>query len=278
MNPKQLMDQYDLEPRKGLGQNFLHDPNMLDKIIKTADVQHGERVLEVGPGTGALTAKLGEQFPESAVLAVEIDRRLEPILAHTLAPFPNVRVIYEDFLRVNLNEYFPDDRTWKVVANIPYYITSDILWQIFACQHRPNRVVLTLQYEIGERICAKPNEMSRLAVMVQFYGHPQLVAKLPSAVFWPRPDVESAILQIDTHPTPPIDIPNEKLFFQVVKAGFSQKRKQLRNSLSSGLALQGTATDGILTHAQLDPKRRAETLTLEEWGRLTWAVNAHITR
>ncbi|MFZ4827072.1 MAG: 16S rRNA (adenine(1518)-N(6)/adenine(1519)-N(6))-dimethyltransferase RsmA [Phototrophicaceae bacterium] len=276
MNPKQLLDQYNLEPRKGLGQNFLHDPNMLDKIIKTADAQNGERLLEVGPGTGALTVKLAESHPDSPIVAVEIDRRLEPVLSQTLAPYPNVRVIYEDFLRVNLNEHFPPDRAWKVVANIPYYITSDILWQIFACQHRPNRVVLTLQYEIGERICSKPNDMSRLAVMVQFYGQPQLVAKLPSAVFWPRPEVDSAILRVETHPTPPIDIPSEKLFFQVVKAGFSQKRKQLRNSLSSGLALASGMADQILQHAQLDPKRRAETLTLEEWGQLTRAVAEHM--
>jgi 16S rRNA (adenine1518-N6/adenine1519-N6)-dimethyltransferase len=160
-----------------------------------------------------------------------------------------------------------------VVANIPYYISSHLLRHLLEASSRPARLVLTVQYELAERITAKPGRLSLLAVSVQFYGEAQLLARIKPAVFWPRPDVDSAILRIDTYAQPPVEIPDERTFFRVVQAGFSQKRKQLKNALGGGLGSSETAAH-ILDAAGIDPRRRAETLMLEEWAALARALRA----
>jgi 16S rRNA (adenine1518-N6/adenine1519-N6)-dimethyltransferase len=274
-NPKMLMDRYRIDPRKSLGQNFLHDPNTLRKIVDTANVQAGDVILEIGPGTGALTRMLAETHPEAEVVAVEVDRRLQPVLERELAELENVRVIYGDILDTNINTVL-NGRPYMVVANVPYYISSAILKHIL--QHtmpRPTRIVMTTQYELAERICAVPGDMTVLAVSVQFYGQPHLVTRLSNGVFWPRPDVDSAVLRIDIYPEPLVSVPSEKLFFQVVKAGFSQKRKQLKNAVSGGLQVKSKIARALLEEAAIDPTRRAETLALDEWGRLTTVYADH---
>jgi 16S rRNA (adenine1518-N6/adenine1519-N6)-dimethyltransferase len=274
-NPKTLMDMYRIDPKKSLGQNFLHDPNTLRKISETANAQPGDVMVEIGPGTGALTKMLAEQYPHNEIIAVELDRRLQPILERELATLPNVRVVYADILEIDLITLV-GDRPYMVVANVPYYITTAILRHLLQNTiPRPTRIVLTVQYELAERVCARAGDMSILAVSVQFYGQPHLVTKLSNGVFWPRPEVDSAVLRIDTYPEPPVPVPTEKLFFQVVKAGFSQKRKQLKNAISGGLQLKPKIARALLEEADIDPKRRAETLLLEEWGRLSMVYADH---
>jgi len=265
-NPKNLLDQFEIDPKKSLGQNFLHDPNALEKIVNSAELRPTETVVEIGPGTGTLTQVLAEQALR--VFTIEIDERMRPILSRQLAGYPNVTLIYDDVLKVNIPEVI-GYQPFVVVANVPYYITSAIIRQILEHKHRPRRAVLTVQQELAERMTAKTGDLSLLAVSVQFYGKPQIVMKLNPAVFWPRPEVESAVVRIDTYDTPPVDVPDDKTFFRVVRAGFSQKRKQLRNSIGSGLAIKAEIAGELLEQAGIDPRRRAETLSLEEWAALT---------
>lgn len=268
MNPKALLDSHDLQPKKSLGQNFLHDPHSLEKVMAVADVQPDDCVLEIGPGTGLLTAHLAQVARE--VVAVEIDTRLQPILLDQFGNLPHVRFVWDDILNVNPDDLFPD-RDYIVVANVPYYITSAILKHLLERERRPRRLIMTVQLEVAERVAAKPNDMSLLAVSVQFFGKAQMVGKLNPAVFWPRPDVESALLRIDTDKTLRVDVPDSKTFFRVVRAGFSQKRKQLKNALGSGLQLDADGLGQLAAVSGIDLTRRAETLTLEEWGALTRA-------
>lgn len=268
MNPKAILEQHGIAPRKSLGQNFLHDPNMLDKIVTTAGLRPQDSVLEVGAGTGLLTERLARAA--ARVVTVEVDERLRPVLEETLAPYDNVELILRDILEVDV-EALMGAEPYSVVANVPYYITSAILRHLLESRRRPRRLVLTVQLEVAERLIARPNDMSILAVSVQFYGHPQIVARLKPSVFWPRPDVDSALVVIETFAQPPVAIPNEKLFFRVVRAGFGQKRKQLKNSLSSGLGLNAEQSALLFQRAEIDPSRRPETLTLAEWAALARA-------
>ena len=271
MNPKALLDHHEIHPKRKLGQNFLHDPGALEKIVATAELNREDTVLEVGPGTGTLTRFLADAARR--VIAVEIDERLKPILDDELIDHPNVWVTYQDILTVDVTALLqPDD--YVVVANVPYYITSAILRHLLEADHKPRRLVLTVQHEVAERLIARPDNMSILTVSVQFFGQPQIVNRLKPAAFWPRPDVDSAVVRIDVYDQPPVDVPDEAAFFQVVRAGFGQKRKQLKNSLGSGLGIKTAEAAALLQAAEIDPRRRAETLSLEEWAALTRAVAA----
>ncbi len=265
MNPKQTMNDYGLDPKKSLGQNFMHDPNTIEKIVQTADLRPEEIALEIGPGTGELTAALARMAKN--VIAVEIDERLTPILEARFRTTPNVYFVFDDVLKTDTLSLV-GAKPYSVVANVPYYITSAILRHVLEVPHKPRRVVITMQYEVAQRITAKVGDLSLLAVSVQYYGKPSIVSRLNPAVFWPRPDVESAVVLIEPYTTPIVDAPNDVAFFRVVKAGFSQKRKQLRNSLSSGLGIKSAEAEAFIIEAKLDPSRRAETLTLEEWASL----------
>jgi 16S rRNA (adenine1518-N6/adenine1519-N6)-dimethyltransferase len=194
-------------------------------------------------------------------------------LEQQLAPYPNVYVIFDDILKVDILQVI-GPRDFVVVANLPYYITSAILRHLLENHRRPRRLVLTVQEEVAQRLIARPHDMSLLTVSVQFYGVPQIISRLNPAVFWPRPDVESAIVRIDTYDKPPVEVPDAKAFFRVVRAGFGQKRKQLKNSLASGLGVKNEAAERVIEQADIDPHRRAETLSLEEWAALTRAVAA----
>jgi len=269
MNPKTLLDEHEILPRKSLGQNFIHDPNTLDKIVSIAELTGADSVLEIGPGTGAMTTRLAEVARR--VIAIELDERLKPVLDDVLAPYPNVWVIYQDILTLDVPKLLKPE-PYSVVANVPYYISSTILKHLLENEHRPRRLVLTMQQEVAERLIAKPDDMSILSVSVQFFGQPKILMRLKPSVFWPRPDVDSAVVSIDTYTPPPLDVPSAKQFFRVVRAGFGQKRKQLKNALGSGLALTGEQTMALCESAGIDPRRRAETLTLEEWAALTRAA------
>lgn len=265
-NPRTVLEQFELQPKKSLGQNFLHDPNTLEKIASIAELMPDDTVVEIGPGTGTLTRVLAQQARH--VIAIEIDESLRPVLEQELAEFDNVILVFEDVLKVDLL-HLVGSKDFIVVANVPYYITSKILRHLLENHRRPRRLVLTMQLEVAERIIAQPGDMSVLAVSVQFYGKPQVVTRLKPGVFWPRPDVDSAVLRVDCYDHPPLDVADHKLFFRVVRAGFGQKRKQLRNALSSGLGIKSKAVEALLEKAQVDGTRRAETLTLEEWASLS---------
>ena len=269
-NPRELMTAYGLNPKKSLGQNFMHDPNTIEKIVSTAELMPDDTVIEIGPGTGELTASLAQYAKH--VMAIEVDERLEPVLSDRFADTSNVYFVFEDILKTNVLSLV-GKKDFVVVANVPYYITTAILQHLLEQARRPKRIVITMQYEVAERICATTEgDMTLLSNSVQFYGKPEIVSKLNPAVFWPRPSINSAILRIDTYETPIVDVPSDKLFFKVVKAGFSQKRKQLRNSLSGGLQVKSKIAQGYLDNAGIDSKRRAETLNLEEWARLTRTI------
>jgi len=265
-NPKALLDHFELHPKKSLGQNFLHDPNTLEKIVNTAEIMPDDTVIEIGAGTGTLTKRLAEKARH--VISIEIDESLRPVLEIELAQHDNVVMMFEDFLQVDALRLV-GARDFIVVANMPYYITSKIIRQLLDRHRRPKRLVLTMQYEVARRIVAEPGDMSLLAVSVQFYGEPEIITKLNPGVFWPRPDVDSAVLRIDLYDDPIVDVPDSDLFFRVVKAGFSQKRKQLKNSLGGGLGIKSKIAGGMLEQADIDATRRAETLTLTEWAALS---------
>src|SRR5260221_13130057 len=263
------MDSFNVEPKKSLGQNFIHDPNALEKIVATAEISPQDTILEIGPGTGALTVHLAQTA--ARVLAVEIDNRLLPILRHQLSDFPNVEVIHADILEIPITSLVAD-QPFIVVANLPYYITSAILRHVLEGQNKPKRLVLTLQQEVAERLVAGPADMSLLAISVLYYGQPRIVTRLSPAAFWPRPDVSSAVGRIDLYEQPIVDVPRDRFFFKVVRAGFGQKRKQLKNSMGSGLGLSHLQAAAILKSVGVDPTRRAETLTLQEWAAVTRVV------
>lgn len=265
----QLLKRYNLHPSKGLGQNFLVDEGAQKKVAAAAEIRPGDTVLEVGAGLGNLTRHLAEAA--ARVVAVELDDALIPVLANVLEPYPNVEVIEGDILEIDLGEVFPE-AGYLVVANIPYYITSAILRHVLEAPQSPARLVLTVQKEVAARICAGPGALSRLALSVQVYGHPEVAAKIPAGAFYPAPKVDSAVVRVDLYPEPRVPRANLDLFFRLTKAGFSQKRKMLRNALPAGMGWPKERAEALLVAAGIDPGRRAQTLSMEEWGRLVETV------
>jgi 16S rRNA (adenine1518-N6/adenine1519-N6)-dimethyltransferase len=270
MDVRRLLREFNLQPKKGLGQNFLVSEGALRRIVAAADLEPGDVVLEVGPGLGTLTRLLAQQAKR--VIAVELDQRLVEILSQTLADFPNVKVVQGDILEMEpggpgkLSQLSPG---YKVVANLPYYITSAVLRHLLTAKVKPRLIVVTVQREVAQRITASPGQMSLLSVGVQFYGRPRIVARIPAGAFYPVPKVNSAVVRIDLDESPRMTVADVDRFFEVVRAGFGQKRKQLRNALAHGLSLSASTVVEALRRAGVDEKRRAQTLSLEEWTRVT---------
>ena len=263
LNAAGLLKKYGLRADKRLGQNYLQDSSALEKIVDAAQIKKTDTVLEIGPGLGSLTHYLS--ISAHQVVAVELDPKLVSVLRTILKPYANVRLIHGDILKLTTKELeLPAD--YIVVANIPYNITSAIIRHLLESQPKPQRIVLTVQKEVAERICAKPPNMSLLALSVQVYGTPQIMARIPADAFFPVPKVDSAVVRIDILPSPAIELRLLDYFFQLIKAGFSQKRKTLRNSLSAGLKISTGEAEALLAKAKIDSKRRAETMSLIEWG------------
>lgn len=265
LNAEAVLKRFGLRADKSLGQNFLQDDTVLEKIALAAEIQEDDSVLEIGPGLGSLTRYLCVSAQE--VTAIELDMDMLAPLKSILSPYKNVRVIHGDILKTPISKLI-DKPNYLVVANIPYYITSAVIRYLLESEVKPRRVVLTIQKEVAERICAKAGDLSLLALSVQVYGKPSIAAKIPASAFHPAPKVDSAILRIDIYPEPLIPHETLKTFFKFTKAGFSQKRKTLRNSLASGLHISTKESETILTAAEIDYMRRAETLSIEEWQRL----------
>ena len=272
MNVRRLLREFDIQPKKSLGQNFLVDQRALERIVEAAELGPEDIVLEIGPGLGALTRLLAAEA--GRVVAVELDQRLVEALKQTAtakADLPNVEIIHGDILELNLADLLEQQRDnfqYKVVANLPYYITSAIIRHLLTAEVRPKLMVVTVQLEVARRITAEPGEMSLLAVSVQFYGRPRIVARIKAGAFYPSPQVDSAVIRIDLDDYPVVEVDDVDSFFEVVRAGFAQRRKQLRNALAAGLALPASEAAQVLNRAGVNPRRRAQTLSLEEWAKV----------
>ena len=266
LNAEALLKRYHLHAHKGLGQNFLQDPLALESITAAAEIQPTDTVLEIGPGLGSLTRYLA--VSANVVVAVELDANLIPPLKAVVSPYENVHIIHGDILKLAPGDLI-SETNYLVVANIPYYITSAVIRHLLESGSKPRKIVLTIQKEVAQRICAKPGDMSLLALSVQVYGAPRIAAHIQAEAFFPAPKVDSAVLVVDIYPAPLIKEELLDSFFKLVKAGFSQKRKTLRNSLSSGLHISPPHAAELLTRADIDPQRRAETLSIDEWERFS---------
>ena len=267
---KSLLGQFGLRAKKGLGQHFLVDGRVLKRIVAAADLTPEDTVIEVGPGLGILTRELAQQA--GRVIAIEADGEMVSALSEIVARHPNLTVIQGDIMHVDPVSLLPSPTGvpagYKVVANIPYYITSAVLRHFLEASRQPTLMVVMVQKEVGKAIVAQPGDMSLLAVSIQFYGWPSIVARVPARSFYPPPKVDSVILRVDVHKKPPVSVSSARAFFETVRAGFSAPRKQLRNSLAQGLAVGTQEAADLLQRAEIDPRRRAETLSIEEWGRL----------
>jgi 16S rRNA (adenine1518-N6/adenine1519-N6)-dimethyltransferase len=279
-----LLRRHHLRPDKKLGQNFLVDTHALQQVVTASELKGGETVLEVGAGLGSLTRLLAQHA--RSVVAVELDGRLIPVLEEILAPFINVRLVHGDILQLDPASLVcetgaepkmsrpNDDQPYLVAANIPYYITSALLRHLLEAPVKPSRLILTVQEEVAARITAQTGQpcpsssMSLLALSVQVYGSPRVMGHIPAGAFYPVPQVDSAVVRVDLYPQPLFPPPVLDVFFRLAKAGFSQKRKTLRNSLAAGLGMAKEETASLLESAGIDPQRRAETLSLEEWRSL----------
>jgi 16S rRNA (adenine1518-N6/adenine1519-N6)-dimethyltransferase len=265
VNVPDLLSKYGLKPEKRLGQNFLIDPVYIDRIVEAAAVSPTDSVLEIGAGLGSLTRSLAASA--NKVVAVELDPSLIAPLTEVLRSHSNVRIVQGDILDIDPGQLM-DASDYLVVANIPYYITSAVIRHLLGANVRPARMALTLQHEVAERICAAPGNMSLLSLSVQIYGKPAIAMRIPPGAFYPIPKVDSAVVRIALYPKPIIPAPLLEDFFRLTKAGFGQKRKTLRNSLSAGLHLSREQTEKFLSSAGIEPRRRAQTLSLAEWRRL----------
>jgi len=278
---RQLLRQFGVKPKKSLGQHFLVDEAILEHILSAAEISPGELVVEVGPGLGMLTYGLAKRGAK--VMAIEIDSKLVALLKKRLAAFPDVQIIHADILKVIPRQLLQNNLTasalfrgYKVVANLPYYITSPVLRHFFEAPLRPSAMVVMVQKEVGEAIAATPGKMSLLSVRTQFYSKPTIISYVPAASFYPPPKVDSVILRLDVYPQPPIEVADVAGFFDMVIRGFSSPRKQLRNSLAHSLEMLPSQVASLLEQAGIDGKRRAETLSLEEWREL-WKTFAPFT-
>ncbi len=272
----QLLRELGLRPRKELGQHFLMDQRALARIVAAAELTEKDVVIEVGAGLGVLTHLLAQAAGQ--VIGVELDRDLAAALSRTLSHEPRVTIVQGDILqfspaqllaRPGLASHTP----YLVVGNLPYAITSAILRHFLEAEHRPRRLVVTVQREVAERIAARPGQMSLLSVSVQFYGRPQILLRLKPGAFYPPPEVSSAVVRIDCYTEPLLAVEAPHRFFRLVRAGFAQRRKQLHNSLAAELALPDDQARAALQRAGIDPRRRAQTLSLEEWAALYHALS-----
>ncbi len=260
---KKLLSQYRICPSKRLGQNFLISDKILEKIIKTALLSKKDSILEIGAGIGNLTSKLAERA--GRVIAIEKDQRMANILKKVLKKFKNVKIINKDVLKLDINNL--KLKNYKVVANIPYYLTSRLIRNLLERENPPKQIILMVQKEVAQRICPKNKKMNLLALSVWFYTNPKIVSFVSKKSFWPRPNIDSAIIQLDIRKEK--RKVNKKIFFKIIKAGFSQPRKKLVNSLSNGLKWNKDKTKIWLKENRINPETRAENLNIKDWFKLT---------
>lgn len=277
---KYLADKYGFHFQKNLGQNFLIDGNIVNKIVDSATLTSQDLVLEIGAGIGTLTQALSEKAGQ--VIVIEIDKNLLPILDETLGECDNIKIHVGNALKTNFDElvsartkgeFGPGGRPYKIVANLPYYITSPLIMHSLENHFNISEIVIMVQKEVADRLTAKPGnkDYGALTVSVNYYSQPENVLRVPKKVFIPQPEVESAVVKLKVMENPPVKVKSENLFFQVVKAAFGQRRKTLANTLS-GIVDRKETIKQILTSLEIDPGRRGETLSLDEFAYIANAI------
>ena len=273
---KEIIQKYGFRFSKQLGQNFLIDENILQKIVNGAAVSKEDWVIEVGPGIGTLTQALAQRAEK--VIAVEIDKNLIPILEETLSPYPNVKIIHADILKVDFHELVEEniENPIKIIANLPYYVTTPIVMKFLEEKWPLHSLTLMVQKEVADRMRAAPGgkDYGALSVAVQYYCHVEMIAKVPKTVFIPQPNVDSAVIRLTRLPEPSVRLKDEKVFFAVVKAAFGQRRKMLLNALAgSALGFSKERIQQVLAQTRIDGSRRGESLTIEEFAKLANAFS-----
>ena len=275
----EIVKKHDFKFTKSLGQNFLIDDNIIDKIVDGSLAGQGDKVIEVGPGIGTLTRELSSRSEK--VMVVEIDKKLIPILGDTLSDFDNVTIVNEDIMKADIKDLIDknlDGGPVKLVANLPYYITTPIIMRFLEEDINVTDIVVMVQKEVAERMNANPGkkDFGALSVAVQFYCDTEIVAKVPRHLFVPQPNVDSIVIALRVRPERKYKVEDEDLFFKIVKASFGQRRKTLLNSLTSMGILDKTDISAVLSVAGIDEKRRGETLSLEEFARLSDCMHSRI--
>lgn len=279
---KAILDKYGFSFKKSLGQNFLIDPNVLRNIVSQAHLTENSGAIEVGPGIGALTEYLARGAKK--VVSFEIDQRLLPVLEDTLSPYDNVTIVHSDILKADVEaviaEQMPGIDDIMVVANLPYYVTTPILMKLLNDRLPIRGFVVMMQKEVADRITAKPGTKAygSLSIAIQYYCTAEVAMIVPKTVFMPQPNVDSAVIRLIKHDKPPVEVIDEDFLFVVTRASFVQRRKTIFNNLQAGLQGGKSKKDEILAAlevAGIDPKRRGETLSIEEFGRLADALHPH---
>ena len=272
----EIIKKYNFAFQKRFGQNFLIDGHVVEKIINAAEITKEDTVLEIGPGIGTMTQYLAEAAGN--VYAVEIDKNLLPVLEETLADYDNVTVINEDILKVDINALLGDNaKNVKVVANLPYYITTPIIMGLFENHIPAKSITVMVQKEVAQRMQAKPGskDYGALSLAVQYYAEPYIVANVPPNCFMPRPNVGSAVIKLTSWDKPPVEVDNEKLMFDLIRASFNQRRKTLQNGINNAPNLSFTKEQviGALKEMGLSESIRGEALTLEQFAELSNILN-----
>lgn len=265
---KDILDQYGFKFSKRLGQNFLIDGNIINKIVDAADIDENSGVIEIGPGFGTLTQCLCKRAKK--VVAIEIDKSLEEVHKDTI-PYENIKIIYEDFMKIDVDKLIDEEfqgMDVKLVANLPYYITTPIIMKILEEKFKISKIVVMVQKEVAQRLNAKPNtkEYGAISLAVQYRADTRIAMIVPNSVFMPRPKVDSAVIALDILKNPRINVKDEKMLFAVIRASFGQRRKTLLNSLSSNLDCSKEMIKDVLEKVNVDPGIRGETLSLETFG------------
>ncbi|MEB1809647.1 MAG: 16S rRNA (adenine(1518)-N(6)/adenine(1519)-N(6))-dimethyltransferase RsmA [Bacillaceae bacterium] len=269
-----ILEKYKFSFKKSLGQNFLIDLNILARILDAAGVNEQVGAIEIGPGIGALTEQLAKRAEK--VVAFEIDQRLLPVLGDTLSPYDNVKIIHSDVLKADVSqvmrEEFKEGQDVMVVANLPYYVTTPILMKLLEEKLPIKRIVVMIQKEVADRIAAKPGskDYGSLSIAAQYYAKAETVFTVPKTVFVPQPNVESAVLRLTIREEPPVEVEDESFFFEVIRSSFAQRRKTIFNNLTHHFGKdRKEQIEVALTTASVDPKRRGETLSIEEFAQLS---------
>ncbi|CAM4374312.1 16S rRNA methyltransferase [Bacillus manliponensis] len=279
---KDIVEKYGFFFKKSFGQNFLIDTNVLNRIVDHAEIDEKSGAIEIGPGIGALTEQLAKRAKK--VVAFEIDQRLLPILDETLADYDNVTIINKDILKADVHgvfqEQFEENQDVMVVANLPYYITTPILFKLLEEKLPVRGFVVMMQKEVAERLAAKPGtkDYGSLSIAIQYYTEPEMAMTVPRTVFVPQPNVDSAVIRLMKRPKPLVEVQDEAFFFEVVRASFAQRRKTLMNNLSNnlnGFPKNKALLERVLEEVEIDPKRRGETLSIEEFAKLSNALFVH---
>lgn len=268
LTTREVVRKYNFKFTKSLGQNFLVDDTVLDDIVKGADISKDDVVIEIGPGVGTLTREL--LLKAKKVYSIELDRDLLPILKDELKDFDNFELIHKDALKVDYNELIGEETSVKMVANLPYYVTTPIIADILTKEYKIKSLTIMIQKEVAERIVAEPGnkDYGSLSVLVQYYCNTKVLRKVPPTSFIPQPKVDSMVIRLDMLEEPRVKVKDKDLYFKVVRQSFNMRRKTLKNAVKSLGILNADEIDKAFENSNIDPKRRGETLSLEEFGNL----------